>query len=86
MARAIDKVNSISVNKVSSGTQARFEYDSNDNCIYVGEAPRGSSVNDTTAWTLTKFTWVAGTVSGYNCTQKQVAYDSWTNRSTATYE
>ncbi len=81
MARSTDIVNSIATTTVPSTLQKRFEYDGSNNCIYAGSSPRGSSVDDTNVWTITKFTY---DVNG-NCTLEQTAFDSWTNRGTANY-
>ena len=84
MTRSMDKVNSISVNKAANDFVNRFEYDANDNCIYAGTAPRGAGIGEN-VWIIYKYTWAAGTVSGFNCTLKETAFDTWSNRATATY-
>ena len=65
--------------EIPSNMQARWVYDSDDNCIYAAYAPRGLA-EGTDGWLLQKFTWVAG-----NCTKREIAYDSYSNYLTATY-
>jgi len=58
--------------------QERHEY-SGGNPTYSGYAPRGVATS-TAGWLLFKYTWSSG-----NMTVKQVAYDSWDNRASASY-
>lgn len=77
------EINSGNITKSNSELQNLFDYDANDNCIYAGEAPKGYSTS--AIWLITKFTWVAGTVSGFNCTVKQTSTGSWLDRASLTY-
>ena len=65
--------------EIPSNQQGRWAYDTDNNCIYAGYAPRGLS-ESSDGWLLQKFTWVGG-----NCTKREIAYDSWSNYLTATY-
>ena len=62
--------------EIETNQQGRWEYDGSGNIIYAGYAARGlaSSAN---GWLLHKFTY-----TGSNITLRQIAYDSWDNRST----
>lgn len=66
--------------QIETNQQGMWEYDTNGNVIYAGYAPRSLGTS-TGGWLLQKFTY-----SGSNITQRQIAYDSWDNRSTASYE
>lgn len=77
------EVNSITISKSNSDLQNRFDYDSNDNCIYLGEAPKGYSTSD--KWFIIEYTWIAGNVSGFNCTTKKTAIGSWADRASLSY-
>jgi hypothetical protein len=77
--RDSDLVNSSSVNVVPNDRQMRVEYDGDGNAQYVGYAPREESTSSD-AWTIFKYTYTSGSV-----TRKQVAFDSWDNRATASY-
>ena len=67
------------ITEIPSNMQARWVYDSDDNCIYAAYAPRGLA-EGTDGWLLQKYTWV-----GSNCTKREIAYDSYSNYLTATY-
>ena len=58
--------------------QERYEY-SAGNAIYAGYAPRGLA-SSALGWLLFKYTW-----SGSDMTLKQIGYDSWDNRASASY-
>ena len=58
--------------------QELFEYTSGL-IDYAGYAPRGLA-EGSAGWLLFKYTW-----TGSDMTKKQVAYDSWAYRATATY-
>jgi hypothetical protein len=65
--------------EIPSNMQARWVYDSDNNCIYAAYSPRGLS-ESSEGWLLQKFTWVSG-----NCTKREIAYDSFSNYLTASY-
>ena len=67
------------ITEIPSNMQGRWVYDGSNQCIYAAYAPRGLA-EGTTGWLLQKFTWVAG-----NCTKREIAYNSYTNYSTANY-
>lgn len=58
--------------------QMRMEY-IGGNLTYTGYAERGIA-SSATSWLLQKFTYTAG-----DLTLRQIAYDSWDNRATASY-
>jgi hypothetical protein len=64
--------------EIPTNMEGRWEYDANDNCIYAGYAPKGLP-EGTDGWLIQKFTWTAGTVSGFNCTKREINYSSWTS-------
>lgn len=67
---------------VPSDIQARFDYDvrTDGQPVYIGYGPRGLAVG-AAGWLLYKFTY-----DGSNqATLRQVAYDTWSNRTSATY-
>lgn len=64
---------------IETNQQGRWEYDGNGNVLYAGYAPRGLAANQT-GWLLQKFSYTSGMV-----TLRQIAYDTWNNRSGATY-
>lgn len=64
--------------EIPSNMQARWEYDANDNCIYAGYAPIGLDEGDD-GWLIHKFTWTAGTVGGFICTDRDIDYGNWTS-------
>lgn len=80
MARSQDIINSITTTQIPSTAVQKFAYDGNNNVIYEGTAPRGTSV-DTPDWVLIQFTYDGSN----NCTDKKTAFDSWTNRVGASY-
>lgn len=65
--------------EIPSNMKARFEW-SSGNCIYAGFAPRGLA-EATNGWLIHKYTY-----SGSDCTERNIAYGSWTNRASLTYE
>lgn len=68
--------------QIPPNQQMRADYDvrTDGQPVYLGFAPRGLAAG-TDGWLLYKFTY-----DGSNqCTLRQVAYDDWTNRATATY-
>ena len=64
--------------EIPSNMEGRWAYDANDNCTYAGYAPKGLA-EGADGWLIQKFTWTAGTVSGFICTKREIAYKSWTN-------
>jgi len=68
----------------------KYDYDSNDNCIYIGKANIGT-VTSVASWQIARLTWTAGTVSGFNCTAQEwadgdMAFDNiWDNRASLSY-
>lgn len=66
--------------QIESNQQARFDYDGGTSAVYSGFAPRGLTASQT-GWLLQKFTYDGNG----NVTLRQIAYDSWDNRVTATY-
>lgn len=66
--------------EIPSNMQARFVYDSSNNCTYAGYATRGLS-ESSDGWLLQKMTWD----SRGNCTKRLIAEDSWDNYLTADY-
>lgn len=65
---------------IESNQQGRFDYLTGLTVIYAGYAPKGLATS-TTGWLLQKFTYDANN----NLTLRQIAYDSWDNRATASY-
>ena len=67
--------------------EQRIAYDANDNAEYVGLAKPGTGAA-AADWYIRKYTWAAGTVSGFNNTRIQVASDEvkfdkvWNDRAT----
>lgn len=69
------------ITEIPSNMQLRGDYSSTDGLPdYLGFAARGIATS-TTGWLLQKFTYDANR----QCTLRQIAYDSWDNRTTATY-
>lgn len=66
------------VTEIPSNLQMRVEYTSGQP-LYTGYAPKGVA-SSTGGWLLQKFTYSSGQV-----TLRQIAYDSWDNRATASY-
>lgn len=64
--------------EIPTNMEGRWEYDANDNCIYAGYASKGLA-EGTEGWLIQKFTWEAGTVSGYVCTKREIDYGNWTS-------
>ncbi len=68
--------------EIPSNMQMRAAYSSTDGLPdYMGYAPKGLAASST-GWLLQKFTYDGSR----QCTLRQIAYDSWDNRATATYE
>lgn len=65
--------------KVPANYQIRVEYDGSNNPLYIGYAPRGEA-SSASAWLIQKFTY-----SGTNMTLRQIAYNTWDNRASASY-
>lgn len=69
------------ITEIPSNMQMRGAYSSTDGLPdYLGFAPRGLATN-TTGWLLQKFTYDGSR----QCTLRQIAYDTWDNRASATY-
>jgi hypothetical protein len=69
------------ITEIPSNMQMRAAYSSTDGLPdYVGFAPRSLASSDS-GWLLQKFTYDGSR----QCTLRQIAYDSWDNRATATY-
>ena len=70
------------VTEIPSDLQMQVDYDTrtDSNPIYVGYGPKGLATS-TTGWLLQKFTYD----SSNRVTVRQVAYDKWTLRTTASY-
>ena len=66
------------ITEIPSNMEGRWAYDANDNCTYAGYAPKGLP-EGTAGWLIQKFTWVAGAVSGYVCTKREINYGNWTS-------
>lgn len=49
----------------------RYAYDANDNPIYMGVHETNGATGAEDGWRVWKFTWTAGTVSGYICTLRE---------------
>lgn len=64
--------------EVASNMQMRVAYDSNNNPEYVAYADRGVGTGGT--WLIQKFTYTDGLA-----TLRQIAYDTWDNRASASY-
>lgn len=79
MARALELVNSYSINEVPSSLQNRFEY-SGTNVTYAGHAPRGAASTDN-VWTIFQYTYDGNN----NVTLKQTAYGAWSDRASLEY-
>jgi len=67
------------VTVVGANQQTFLAYDSDGNVEYVGKAARGLA-SSSVGWLLNKLTYSSG-----NLSTVKVAYDSWDNRTTATY-
>jgi len=65
--------------EIPSNMQARWVYNSSNQCLYAAYAPRGLA-ESANGWIIQKFTWV-----GENCTKREIAYSSYSNYLTATY-
>ena len=65
--------------EVPSNLQQRVAYNASNQAEYVGFGARGLASSDT-GWLIQKFTYSSGLV-----TLRQIAYDSWDNRASATY-
>lgn len=66
--------------QIETNQQGMFDYVGGTVVIYAGYAPRGLAVG-TAGWLLQKFTYDGNN----NVTQRQIAYDSYDNRATASY-
>jgi len=74
-------LSALRITEISSNQQMRAAYSSTDGLPdYTGNAPKGLA-DSTTGWLLKKFTYDANR----QCTLIQIAYDSWTNRASASY-
>jgi hypothetical protein len=70
------------VTEIPSNGQLRCDYDgqTDGQPAYIGFAPRGLGAS-TTGWLIQKFTYDGSR----QMTLRQIAYDSWDNRASATY-
>jgi YD repeat-containing protein len=68
------------ITEIPTNHQMRIEYDGAGNAYIVGYAPRGLSEN-TTGWLIHAYSYD----SSSRVISRKIAYDSWTNRATATY-
>lgn len=75
-----DVVNSITITEAPSTLQKRYEYNTDTTVAYAGSAPRGRASSDPD-WNITKYTYNGS----QQVTQSQVAFDSWDNRTLASY-
>lgn len=66
--------------QIETNQQGMFDYSGGTTVIYAGYAPRGLSTSSS-GWLLQKFTYDGNG----NVTQRQIAYDTWANRATASY-
>lgn len=68
--------------EIPSNHQIRCDYSdrTDGQPTYIGFAPR-SLASSTSGWLLQKFTYDGSS----QCTLRQIAYDSWDNRASATY-
>lgn len=66
--------------EVPSNLQARYTYNADNTVLYAGYAVRGLAAS-ATGWLLQKFTYNASK----RVTLRQIAYNSWDNRASATY-
>ena len=76
------KVSAHRYTEIPSNLQMRADYDTrtDEQPVYLGFGPKGLAVG-TTGWLLQKFTY-----DGSNrVTLRQIAYDKWDNRTTASY-
>jgi len=64
--------------EIPTNMEGRWEYDANDCCIYAGYAPTGLA-EGADNWLIQKFTWTAGTISGFVCTKREINYSNWTS-------
>ena len=69
------------ITEIPSNMKKRFVYDGSGNCIYIGYAPRGLA-ESSDGWLLWKLTYDVSN----QCTAINIAYDSWSNYLTATYD
>ena len=76
------RISASRITEIPSNLQLRADYDirTDGQPVYLGFGAR-SLAAATTGWLLQKFTYDS---SGY-VTLRQIAYDSWNNRATATY-
>jgi len=55
----------------------KYEYDADDNLIYLGMAKEPDKNENSDGWYIKKYTWVGG-----NMVQKQKKTGAWSKRST----
>lgn len=72
-------VSSKRVTSIPNNQQTLLAYDADNNLQYVGFAPKGLATSSS-GWLLYKLSYTSG-----NMTSKQIAYDSWDNRASASY-
>jgi len=66
--------------EIPSNMQMRIEWDGSGNAIYIGYAPMGLATTSD-KWLLQKFSY-----DGSNrCTLRQISYDAWDSRASATF-
>lgn len=65
--------------EIPSNLQMRVAYNASNQEEYIGYAGRGVASSES-KWLLQKLTYTSGLI-----TLRQIAYDSWDNRATATY-
>jgi hypothetical protein len=82
MARPEDNVNFTSVHVVPNNLKQRFEYYQDGTIKYAGHAKKGSDEGDETAWTIQYFQNNATPATE----SIDIAYGSWTNRASYTYD
>ena len=64
--------------EIPTNMKARFEWVSG-NCVYAGYAPKGHD-EGASGWLIQKFTYV-----GSDCTERNIAYGTWSGRAALTY-
>ena len=75
-----DTLKAIRQSEIPSNLQMRVAYNADGTTLYTGFAER-STASSATGWLLQKFTYTANK----QVDLRQIAYDSWDNRTTATY-
>ena len=68
------------ITEIPSNMQMRVAYNADGTVLYTGYAPKGLT-SSSTGWLLQKFTYDAS----QRVTLRQIAYDSWDNRASATF-